>query len=74
MSNAEAARITYDGEFKPGEIAGIDGEGLRVGQRVILVAPEGVTEEPLEWTGVVEDVREWHAGGWWAGVRMADMP
>lgn len=81
MSSDEAVRITYDAEFEPGEIAGIDGKGLQVGQRVILVQPEDVTEEPLEWPGIVEEVRERRCSHpacdrdgdhWWAGVRMAD--
>ncbi len=72
MSSEEAVRITYDADWEPGEIAGVDGEGLAVGQRVILVQPEDVTEEPLEWPGVVEVVRERIPGRWWAGVRMYD--
>jgi hypothetical protein len=73
VSSDEApARIVYDADWEPGEIAGIDGEGLEVGRRVILVQPEGVTEEPLEWPGVVEEVRERIPGNWWAGVRMHD--
>ena len=72
MSSDETARITYDAEFEPGEIAGINGEGLTAGQRVILVQPEHVTEEPLEWPGIVEEVTERRPGRKWAGVRMAD--
>ena len=72
MSSDEAVRITYDAEFEPGEIAGIDGKGLQPGQRVILVQPEDVTEEPLEWPGIVEEVTERVPGRWWAGIRMAE--
>ena len=81
MSSDETVRITYDAEFEPGEIAGINGEGLQAGQRVILVQPEDVTEEPLEWPGIVEEVRERRCrqpacdrrcDHWWAGVRLAD--
>jgi hypothetical protein len=70
-SSEEPIRITYGADWEPGEIAGIDGAGLKAGQRVILVQPEGVTEEPLEWPGIVEEVRERAPGRWWAGVRMA---
>ena len=67
----EPCRIVYDAAWEPGEIAGIDGEGLEAGQRVILVQPEGVTEGPLEWPGVVEEVTKRVPGRFWAGVRMA---
>ena len=70
-SDDEAVRIVYDAEFEPGEIAGIDGKGLQVGQRVILVAPSAAPGEPLEWPGVVEETLEPHVIGRWAGVRMA---
>lgn len=72
--DAEPVRVPYDGEFEPGEIAGIDGDGLEVGQRVILTAPEGVAAlagEPSEWPGIAEEVRV-VCGRLWAGVRMAD--
>jgi hypothetical protein len=66
-------RIVYDAEFEPGEIAGVDGAGLHAGQKVLLVQPERVTEPPLEWPGVVEEMREPFPGCRWAGVRMAGM-
>jgi hypothetical protein len=71
---AEPVRIPYDGEFEPGGIAGIDGDGLKAGQRVILTPPEGVASlpgEPSEWPGIAEEVRVVR-GRLWAGVRMAD--
>jgi hypothetical protein len=76
VTAVETVRIVYDADWEPGEIAGVDGDGLAVGQRVILIQPEHVTEEPLEWPGVVEEVHEVFGfpGRWWAGVRMDSEP